>query len=368
MDPSLPSAPSEVSADELVLEGDAMQRYVDGLARAIARARLSDQYPPSKRLAAQVAAMGPKAHHGLYSELRVDRRSGLPSYREWTRVCADAELSPKILAELPPEAELRERAQRVPQGNQPGSPHEGPHEIWAKQLRKLHYHRMLSTIDATPPSQMVVKLRRVEPEQRRAWFHVVLDKLDQSGVFVRFSIELSQEASFWGRAMLELDDDAVRETQALRTIIYRLTSLDAELTFVRLADTEGLVIERVIKGTVGPVFTPGVAMPEALREQLPAPPGPGFLVATFGLDMAAGDVARDGDNDPVEDLLIEQLDPEGRAAYDGARERYGYRVYKDRKIVVGSPALVDVVHRYCARMGTRNVVYALRATHGAGRA
>ncbi|MCX4242408.1 hypothetical protein [Paraliomyxa miuraensis] len=351
MDPLEFASPS-VSAEELALEGDAAQRYVDGLSRAIARARLSDQYPPGKRLAAQVSAMGPAAHGGLYPELRVDRRSGLPSYREWTRVSADAELSSKILAELPPEDELRARAQR-----EAGGAHDG---IWTKQLRKLCYHRLLSTIDGTPPSQMVVKLRRVDPGQRRAWFHVVLDKLDQSGVFVRSCLDLAQTASFWSRPMLRLDDDAVRETQALRTIIYRLTSLDAELTFVRLADTEGLTIERVIKGTVGPVYVPGVAMPEALRAELPGPPAPGFLMATFGLDMAAGDVAEDGDNDPVEDLLTERLDPEGQAAYAAARQRYGYRVYKDRKLVVSSPALVDVAHRFCARMGTRNVVYALR--------
>lgn len=338
----------DASTEELVLEGDAVQAYVDGVSRAITRARLSDQFPPGRRLAAQVEAMGPRVHQGLYAALRVDRRSGLPTYPEWTRVCADAELSPKILAELSGQPELAARAQRDPQG------------IWAKQLRKLHYHRALSGIDGTPPSHMVVRLRRVEPAERRAWFQVVLDKLDQSGVFVRFTIELSQQASPWSRPMLQLDDDAVRQTEGLRAIVYRLTSLDAELTFMRLSDAEGIAVERVVKGTVGPVYTTGVAMPQALREALPGSPGPGLLVATFGLDMAAGDVARDGDNDPLEELLSDQLPPEGRAAYDDARRRLGYRVYKDRKIVAGSPTLVDAVHGFCARMGTRNVVYALR--------
>ena len=350
---SLPQEPAATPGrGELVLAGDAAQGYVDLVARAIARARLSDQYPPGRRLAAQIEAMGPRVHGGLYADLRVDRGSGLPTYREWARVAADAELSARVLAELPPEPELEARARKEPQG------------IWGKQWLKLRYHAHLRGIEATPPSQMTVRLRRVDPAERRAWFHVVLDKLDQRGVFVRASIELSQQASFWSRPMLELDDDAARETEGLRTIVYRLTSLDAELTFVRLADTPGLVVERVIRGTVGPIYVAGTTLPAALAAELPGPPAPGFVVATFGLDIAAGDVAKDGDNDPIEALASERLSTEARAAFVAARQRYGYRVYKDRKLVV-DPRSHDAAQRLCTRMGTRNVIYALRGGGGA---
>jgi len=345
--------PAKGAPAELVLEGDAAQGYVELVTRAIVRARLSEHYPPARRLVGQVEAMGPRVHGGLYADLRVDRRSGLPTYREWARVRADAELSSRVLAELPPWPELEARARQDPAG------------IRGKQLLKHGYHTHLSRIDATPPSHMTVQLRRVEPQEQRAWFHVVLDKLDHGGVFVRASIELSQQASFWSRPMLELDADAVRFTEALRTIVYRLTSLDAELTFVRLADTEGLVVERVIRGTVGPIYVAGTLVPPALAAELPAPPGPDFVVASFGLDMAAGDVAKDGDNDPIEELSSERLGPEARAAFVEARRRYGYRVYKDRKLVVDGSATGDAVQRFCTRMGTRNVVYVLR---GGGRA
>lgn len=349
----IPALAGDPAAAELVLEGDAAQGYVDLVGRAITRARLSELYPPARRLAGQVEAMGPRVHGGLYADLRVDGRSGLPTYREWARVRTDAELSPAVLAELPPLPELQARARQ------------DPRSIWGKQLLKHRYHTHLAGIDATPPSHMTVKLRRVEPAERRAWFHVVLDKLDQSGVFVRASIELSQQASFWSRPMLELDDDAARETEGLRTIVYRLTSLDAELTFVRLADTEGLVVERVTRGTVGPIYVAGTALPAALAAELPGPPGPGFIVATFGLDTAAGDLARDGDNDPMEDPLHERLSPAGHAAFVDARRRYGYRVYKDRKLVVGDAATAAAVQRFCTRVGTRNVVYVLRGGGGA---
>ncbi len=333
---------------DLMLAGDVQARYVDLAARCIERARLSEHYPPGRRLAAQVRAMGPAAHLGLYGDLGIDPRSGLPTYREWTRVCADAELAGRVLADLPAVDELRSRAEQQPDG------------IHGKQLLKHHYYSGLESIDRTPPSHMVVRLRKVDPRQRQAWFHVVLDKLDASGLFVRFSIDLSQQASFWSRAMVELDDDAARETDQLRAIIYRMSSLDAELTFVRLADTEGLTVERVFKGTVGPLFGAGIPVPEGVRGRWGPVLDRGGLCASFGMDMAANDVAKDGDNDPLEDLLTARLPEPQAAAYLEARRRFGYRVFKDRKFVVSDRSMVSGVQALCSTLGTRNVVYALR--------
>lgn len=164
--------------------------------------------------------------------------------------------------------------------------------------------------------------------------------------------------------MLELDDASARETDGFKSMIYRLTGLDAEFTFVRLAATEGLTIERVVKGTIGPFFMPGTNHPRGLAPLFEshdaASPGEGPLVATFGLDMAAHDVARDGDNDPLEDLLTEQLSEKGREGYAQARQRHGYHVFKDRKIVVSSEELVAPVQQFCASLRARNVIYVLR--------
>lgn len=334
--------------EPLVLAGAAQEHYVDRVARAIEGARLNEHYPPGRRLAAQVRAMGPKAHLGLYGELSVDARTGLPTYREWTRVCADAELAPKVLANLPALSVLQPRAREQPQG------------IHGKQLLKHHYYSQLARIDGTPPSHMEVRLRKIDPDERRAWFHVVLDKLDANGFFVRFSIDLSQQASFWSRPMIELDEDAARETEALRAIIYRMSALDAELTFVRLADAEGLTVERVFKGTVGPIFVAGVPMPPGLVAALGEQAGADAMVASFGLDMASDDLARDGNNDPLEASLTDRLPLEQAQAYVQARQRHGYRVFKDRKLVVSNRSMIDPVQRFCSEQGTRNVVYALR--------
>lgn len=84
------------------------------------------------------------------------------------------------------------------------------------------------------------------------------------------------------------------------------------------------------------------------------------MVASFSLDMASVDVARDGDNDPLDDLLTDRLSQEGRQGYEASRQEHGYRVFKDRKFVVSSPDLVEPLQEFCAARGSQNVIYSLR--------
>jgi hypothetical protein len=113
-------------------------------------------------------------------------------------------------------------------------------------------------------------------------------------------------------------------------------------------------VERVTKGVVGPFCFSWVRCPEALRSAL----APGSFVASFSLDIAAIDIAADRDNDPFEDLVVDRLSPEARLGYERARQRYGYRVFKDRKFVV-TPEMVGPLREICEKQRTRNVVYAV---------
>jgi len=141
-------------------------------------------------------------------------------------------------------------------------------------------------------------------------------------------------------------------TPALRTQIYRLSAHDAELTWSRLVSHGGLTLERVVKGTVGPLFLAPDQAPPALAPLL----AEGGVLGSFALDMAALDLAEDRDNDPLGGLLADALSAEGRAGYERARRSQGYHVVKDRKFVV-SRALVRAVRAFCAAAGTKNVVY-----------
>ena len=69
--------------------------------------------PDARRLADHVDAMDPAVHGGLYPGLEVDVRTGLPTYKEWTRVQTDVALATGQLAQLGPRKELAAKAEGV---------------------------------------------------------------------------------------------------------------------------------------------------------------------------------------------------------------------------------------------------------------
>ncbi len=315
--------------------------YVDWACSTLGRARLSRQYPDARLLSAHIECLGREFHLGLYDGLDVDLRSGLPTYKEWARVQSDHQIAPEALARLPDVDVLVERSR-----GREGSIH-------GKQLLKRHYYQSLLGKKLQSLSHMEVALRRVEPEHRTAYFHIIFDKLDATGILVRYSIDLSQRSAAFDRAIVTLDDDEAGHTEALRSMIFRFTSLDAEMTFAKLAVIEGVDVERVVKGVVGPFFFSDMDVPDPLQQALVEYPD-GF-VGTFALDMAALDVASDRDNDPLSTALAERLSPEAREEYQRARSRFGYKVFKDRKFVASSE-LRPCVDALCRGAGTRNLI------------
>lgn len=324
------------------LKGEDVETYVRGLTTVIRRARLNQQYPDPRRLTSHLEVLSPTIHRGLYPTLDIDERSGLPTYREWTRVQTDVGLAEKLLRQLGSEHELRRRAKNS------GDP------IHAKQLTKHAYYGDLLGRKTAPLGDMQVALRRVDPEEETAHFHVILDKLDASGVFVRYSVDLSQQASVWTRPMVVLDDETAHHTDDLKALVYRFSSLDAELTFANLVTTEGLGVERVCKGTIGPVFWSEHSHSSPFGSLLDAHEA--GVVATFALDMASVDVAADRHNDPLEGPMTSRLSDGAQNAYRQAREKIGFHVYKDRKFVVSSE-LADAIQDFCKAQSTQNIVY-----------
>lgn len=324
------------------LKGADVERYIRNLTTVIRRARLNQQYPDPRLLISHLEVLSPTIHRGLYPTLDIDERSGLPTYREWTRVQTDVGLAEKLLRQLGSEQELRRRAKNS------GDP------IHAKQLTKHAYYSDLFGRKTAPLGDMQVALRRVDPEEETAHFHVILDKLDASGVFVRYSVDLSQQSSAWTRPMVVLDDETAHHTEGLKALVYRFSSLDSELTFANLVTTEGLGVERVCKGTIGPVFWGQHSRSSPLKKLLDAHPE--SVIATFALDMASVDVAADRHNDPLEAPMISRLSGGAQNAYQQARKRVGFHVYKDRKFVVSSE-LVDQIHAFCTAKDTQNIVY-----------
>lgn len=314
------------------IEDDRAQVYVDNFKKILRAARLNNHYPDGRALAAHAGVLAPSVHRGLYAGLEIDERTGLPTYKEWTRAQTDVTLAPAQRGALGDPQILRSKAEA-----HPDSAH-------SRNFARYQYYADIEGTGLVPLGQMNVAVRRVDRERLEAHFHVVLDKLDATGVFVRYAIDIAQQGA---QAIATVDQrDQAAQSESFHALIYQFTSLDAEFTFVKLASMAGLRVERVIKGTVGPFYLDWMEHPAGLHI-----PADGF-VASFGLDMAAVDVEATRLNDPLATPGKETT----RQTYDQLGQRLGYRVFKDRKFVCPH-AQVTSVRAFCEQHGTKNVIY-----------
>ena len=304
--------------------------YLAAFESTMRAARLNTQYPDGRLLARMANVWSSKVHGGLYSGLELVARTGLPTYKVWSRAQTDITIAANQLQTLGDPAVLQRKAQ-----THPDSAH-------TRNWTRYTYYSAIKEAPIAPLGEMNVAVRRVDRARRSATFNVVLDKLDASGVFVRYSIDVEQTGD---EAIATVDKrDLANNSEGFRALIYQFTSLDAEFTFVKLASMAGLRVERVIKGTIGPFYVEAMARPEKMPSQ--------GLVASFGLDMAAIDVESTKLNDP----LAGTMNPETRATYDRLGSKLGYHIFKDRKFVCPR-AQVDAMKAFCEARGTRNVIY-----------
>lgn len=348
---------SLVALHTQALDEPAAGTYLELLGRALRSARLSKAFPDRRRLAATLQALGPQCHRGLYERLYIDSRAGLPNLASLTRVNTDQIVGQKSLAGYDEQEVLDARR--------------GQAEVFDRIARKRRYYEALGVMQLAPVDEHRVLLRRHEPELSRASFRVELTKLEGSGTYLRVVIELTQTLGLWANKLIELDDkgEVASGTDALRNTVYRFAGLDAETLFVRLHELEGVAVERVQRGSVGPVLfaLPGgaavvephpTAMVAPWSQWLAAQSGHGpQMVTSFATDVAAVDVRQERSNDPFTSLLADRVGEQERARYDILRQRHPFRVYKDRKFVA-TRDLVPVVKRVCEAAGTRNLIYA----------
>lgn len=338
--------------------------YLDLLRRSIRTARLNKTFPERRELDGTFVALGEQAHQGLYDGIYVDSRWGLPNMASFTRPITDKAVGAQSLQTYESQAALDAKR--------------GTAEVFDRLAAKRRYYERLQKLALAPVDDHRVLLRRHEPKQARASFRVELTKLGGSGAYIRVVIELTQTSSVWSHKLVDLDThgEVASGTEALRGMVYRFAAYDAETLFIRLHELEGVHVERVQRGIIGPVrfVVPdpsrpdgvlGVAQPradltsevwQAARAEHEGQP---LLLSSFASDVAALDVREEKSNDPLSPLLRDGIRDNERARYTTLRERYPFRVYKDRKFVV-SAALRPGIQDVCSAAGCKNLIYPLR--------
>jgi hypothetical protein len=339
--------------------------YLELLGRAMQAARLSSAFPDRRHVQSSLEALHDAIRRGVYGELYVDARAGLPNMASLTRALTDKGVARESLTRMGDRAALESRKEEA--------------EVFARLAQKHAYYEAIKDRELLPVDHHRVLLRRHDPASGTAAFRIEMTKLDASGVYVRLQIELSQVSSLWRRQAIDVDRDGetAAASEAFRTMVYRCADLDAEALFIRLHGLEGVSVERIQRGIVGPVLFSlpagdGVrvvrtfeAPDDALGEAWHAwSTGAGAehdrpeLLAAFATDSAAIDIREEKSNDPISPLLSDRLQDSERARYRALRERYPFKVFKDRKFVA-TRGLKAVAEAVCAAAGTKNLIYEL---------
>ncbi|MDE2292417.1 MAG: hypothetical protein KGL53_10070, partial [Elusimicrobia bacterium] len=279
--------------------------------------------------------MSPALRDGIYDGVVLDRTSGLPALKEVVTVHADRANAPEFLSD----AAERDGADVTP-----------------RFAAKLRYYKQAVTVQLPALTRLDVRLRRVVPDRKAASFEVVFDRYDAAeDVWTRYTLQLEQTDPGWGGgAVLERSGDYTRQTSAFRTMMERYAQDDSEIAFLLLGKHEGLRVEEVVRGRVGPLWSPFCPPPPGWFPPDPA----GCYVLHCPLDRAALGMEADQDQDPFSKLFREFLSEDSRPVVEEAAARLGYRVSKERKFAC-TPQAAALLEKRLAEAGTRNVIYTI---------
>jgi hypothetical protein len=312
-----------------VLPLDAADRYLERVSALLGAAHLNSYFCSAERILRNLSALHSRTHGGLYTQLAVEPVTGLPAVSEWTRVHTDAALA----AEAGPAPAIRDQ--------------------------RTEYLAKLTTLLPQPIEALEVQLRHVDhhhQHQHGGILHVrvIVDTVELTGLIVRFTVEMAETAqSVESQQLLIRNGSELYVSPDLRNRLSMLATASAESAFMELSAQPGVMVQRVAKATVGPFCLAELPATLPFGPLLTDPRG---AFASFAFDVAALDIVRDGNNDPLPHRLMEGMAPDVVAENERARLRLGYHVYRDRKFVTDSTTL-PAIEELCRSAGTRNIVY-----------
>jgi hypothetical protein len=346
------------------LHGPLVPGFLAKLATGLRAARLNNTFPDRRRVQGSLEAMQLAMEAGLYEQLYVDARAGLPNMASFTRVVTDHLVADGSLSRMSATSHYEAMRDEA--------------EVYARLLDKRRYFEAIQQLPFAPIDEHRVQLRRHDPATGTAEFRLDLTKLDANGLYVRITIELTQVASAWRRRVIDLDDDgeSAEANEAFHATVYRNASFDAEHLFIHMHDIQGVSVDRVQRGVIGPFL---FRLPSEQGPIVPAEPeqiNPRLahawrrwlegtqasepeLLLCFQSDIAARDVREEQSNDPLEDLFSAGIQASERPRYNHVRERFPFKVFKDRKFVA-TPGAEGLAKAICAAAGTKNLIYRLR--------
>ncbi|MBI3298457.1 MAG: hypothetical protein HYZ75_09860 [Elusimicrobia bacterium] len=317
----------------MLASGDPLERWCAAASRLVLAARLNKFFPDPFGVADTLRLMAPSLRGGIYDGLVLDRASGLPRLKDVVAVHADRANAPDF---------LREAAGRAGRAATP------------RFAAKLAYYRELTRVELPPLHRLDIKLRRVFPDRKAASFEVVFDRFDAAeDLWVRYTLLLEQsDASWGGGSLLSRSGDYTEQTAAFRALMEKYAQDDSEITFLLLGKHPGLKVEEVVRGRLGPFWSPICPAPDGWFPD----DARDCYVLHCPLDRASLGMEADQDMDPFSTLYKDYLSADSRPLVEEVAERLGYRVHKERKFAT-TPQAAPLLRTRLAQAKTVNVVY-----------
>jgi hypothetical protein len=331
-----PAKPREGRHRYLGLDGEALELYARTASDLVLAARLNKWYPDPFGVSDRLRFLSPSLRGGVYRGIGIDRTNGLPRHQDVLTVQVDRQIAGDF---------IKQQEARIAVGRR----------LTPRVEAKLRYYRELVKVPAVPMTDLQVKLRRVFPERGTAAFEVVFDRFDPGeGVFVRYTLLIEQTDSMWGGSFLERSGDYTRQTDIFRTAMEKYAQDESEIMFLLLGKMEGLRVEEVTRGRIGPLWSPFCPAPAGWSPR----DASNAFVLHCPLDRASTGHEVDLDNDPFSTLYVDFLSDKARPIIEEAAQRFGYRVHKERKFACTKPALASLKAKL-NQAGTKNVVYSI---------
>ncbi len=320
----------------LALDGDGLETYAARASALVLAARLNKWYPDPFGCADRLRFLAPSLRRGVYAGIALDRTNGLPRHQDVLTVQVDRQIAEDF---------IQQQQSRIAVGR----------KLTPRVEAKLRYYEELIKVPPIIMTDLQVKLRRVFPERGTAAFEVVLDRFDPGeGVFVRYTLLIEQTDAMWGGGFLERSGDYTHQTNMFRTAMEKYAQDESEIMFLLLGKLEGLRVEEVSRGRIGPLWSPWSPAPKGW---FPADSKDAFVLHC-PLDRASTGHEIDLDNDPFSTLYSDFLSDKARPIIEEAASRYGYRVHKERKFACTKSALGPLKAKL-KEAGTKNVIYTI---------
>lgn len=324
-----------------ILKGDQAETYCRLVESLIRGGKPNSFYPSGRGAENLVHLLRPSTNRGLQNEIQVNLRTGLPDEPNIGRVIADKDVCAKIL-----------RTHDVE------SVHNRVDEASKRLMNRIEYYKEVEKRELPERFSLDLKLKRTDEKEQTADFIALFERFDPGeGIFTRYTIHLRHQSHRWAKPKIELQGDDLRYTEAFRNVISRYSSHEAEFAFILLSDVEGITVEEVSRGRIGPLWMNGVPAPPAIEELLAAHPGNAILNFPYEkVFVPEVEGKTDENRDPFGRLYRESLGAENKEIADARANNLAYVVHKERKFACTKPIL-GPLRDVLAKLGKPCVIY-----------